>query len=322
MKNKRMYFYTIRISLILVVSISISLLTAPDHSHGFTMDRVIATIDDEAITLSDYQRFVKSIGAIDQASEVDEGVLRRLMEERVILHEAIRRGVEANDGEVNSMIEEFRKDNALSQEDLERELAKEGISLRNYRKLIRDKIVSLKLVGMDVDSTVEITDKEVENFYNANKRDYVSDPDRVEIQAIFLKLGENATVTEITDLKRKALKIAAQLKNGDSFEVLLNQYGDEFLKNKEGKLGEFERGALIPKLDEKAFSMREGEVSDPIWVKEGVYILKLIHKTGEKFRPMGEVKGEIQKLLYSQKRDRLLNEWIKTLWERSSITLK
>lgn len=312
-----MYYY-----LIFFVFIIVSMILPTDHSCGFTMDKVLATVDNEAITLSDYQRFVKDTGTIEQKDEIDEGLLRSLIEEKVILHEAIRRGVEASDSEVNGMIDEFKKDNALSQEEFERELAKKGMSFQTYRKLTRDKFLSLKLIGMDVDSKVEITDKEIKDFYYANKRNYVSKPERAEIQIIFLKLEVNATVTEITDLKLKALKIAEQLKNGDSFEVILSQYGNEFLKNEEGRLGEFERGALVPKLDKKVFSMREGEVSDPIWVKDGVYLLKLVRRIDEEFKPVVEVGGEIQKLLYKQKRERLLNEWIKTLWENTSITIK
>lgn len=322
MVDKLMYPYNMRDILIILVVISVSMIASPEHSRGLTVDRVLATVGNEAITISDYHRYVKTIGAIEQNGEINEGLLRGLIEERVVLNEAVRRGVDVSDGEVNKMIEEFKEENAFSQEDFERELAKEGMSLQAYRNITRDKLLSLKLVEMDVGSRIEVTDKEIKDFYNENKKNYVRSPERAEIRVIFLKLGEKATVTEITDLKRKALKIAAKLKDGDSFEVLLKQYGDEFLKNEGGRLGEFERGALVPKLDKKAFSMKDGEVSDPIWLKEGAYILKLIHKTGETFKTIGEVQEEIKRLLYSQKRERLFNEWIKTLWENSSITIK
>ncbi len=67
--------------------------------------------------------------------------------------------------------------------------------------------------------------------------------------------------------------------------------------------------------------MKEGEISDPVWVGEGVYILQITSKSGETFKTFDEVKEEIYDTLYRQKRDKAYNEWIKALWEKSSVTI-
>jgi len=285
------------------------------------MDKVLAVVDKEAVTLSDYILFAKSLGIAADKETVDERTLGKLIEEKVILHEAGRRGMEAGDSEADKMIEEVRKESGLSRGEFEGELAKEGMNLQRYRTLMKDKMTVLKLVDADVDSKVIVTDKEIENAYNANKRDYVISPALAEVKAIFLRLGEGATATEVTDLKRKVLQISLLLKKGDNFEAVVNRYSDEPLKSKKGKLGEFQRGALIPELDKKAFSMNAGEISDPIWVKEGVYILQLVSRTDEKFKSPGEVREEIYKHLYAQHKERIFSEWVRVLWEKSSITI-
>jgi parvulin-like peptidyl-prolyl isomerase len=290
-------------------------------SYGMTVDRVLATIDKEAVTLSDYLVFAKTLGIPVDKETVDERVLRKLMEEKVIIHEARKRGMGTSDSEADKMIEEVRKENALSQEDFEKELIKEGTNIERYRNLMKEKMTTLKLVDAEVDSKVVVTDKEIENAYNADKRDYLVSPAQVEVKAIFLRLAEGATVTEITDLKRKALRIAARLKGGDNFEALVNRYSDEPLKSKGGKLGEFKRDTLIPPLDRKAFSMKAGEISDPIWVKDGVYLLKLEDRTDDKFRTLEEVREDIRKRLYSHHRERIFSEWVRVLWEKASITI-
>lgn len=304
-----------------IVLITATLLMTADHSQGFTGDRILATVDDEVITLSDYQLFARVNGITADKDAVDEELLRKLMDEKVILHEAKRRGIEIRDAEAKTMIEEFRKTNAVSEEDFEKELAGDGMSRASYEKFLKDKMLGLKLVGMDVDSKVHVTDKDVEEFYHTNRRHYLSDSGRAEVKAIFLRLSDNATVTEITDLKRKALKIAAQLKEGDSFEMLLHQYGDEYQKDKEGKLGEFEKGTLIQALDRKVFSLKAGEISEPIWVREGVYIVKLMGRTEEKIKPLEDVREEIFRHLQRQQKEKFYNEWMKTLWERSSTRI-
>lgn len=68
--------------------------------------------------------------------------------------------------------------------------------------------------------------------------------------------------------------------------------------------------------------MKVGEISDPVWVSEGVYILQLTGRSAESFKKIEEVKPGIRDYLYKQKREKLYNEWIKTLWERSTVTIK
>lgn len=290
-------------------------------SYGLTVDRVLATVNNEVITFSDYQRFVKETGDTEKKDVVEGALLKRLIDERVILQEAIRRGIEVSDLEVDKKIEDFMNQNNLFKEDLEKALAEEGMSIHTYRRLIKEKIMSLKLIRADIDSRIVIEDKEIEDFYNANKKDSLI-PEKVEVDTIFISLSEGAPVTEITDLKRKVLKIIARLKDGESFDRLIDQYSDGYLKSKEDSLGEFKRGELIMPLENKAFSMRKDEISTPIWVREGVYILKLINKTDERLETVEEVREDIYKHLYKQKRERLLMEWLSTLWGRASITIK
>jgi len=291
-------------------------------SYALTADKVLATVNNEVIKSSDYQRFVESIGTMENKDVVDRDLLKRLIKEKIILHEAIRNGIEASDVEIDKGIEEFKKQDALYQEDFEKALAQDGMSIDNFRKFIKDKIISSKLVSINVYSKVVISDKEIEGFYNANKKDYLIEPEKVELKAIFLSLREGASVTELTDIKLKALKIVSCLKDGNSFERLVKQYSDEPLRSQGGMLGKFTRGILIPPLDNKAFSMKNGEISEPIKVNEGVYILQLINKTNESFKSIEEVKEEIRSYLYEQEKEKLFNTWMNELWKKASVIIK
>ena len=299
-----------------------SLFVAVTSSYGLKADKVLATVNNEVIKFSDYQRFVKSIGSVKNKDVVDKDLLKRLIKEKIILHEAIRNGIEASDIEVDKGIEEFKKRNALSQEDFEKALAQDGMNIDSFRKFMKDKIISSRFVSINIYSKVVISDKEIEGFYNANKKDYLIEPEKVELKAIFLRLREGASVTELTDLKLKALKIVSCLKDSDSFERLVKQYSDEPLRSQGGMFGKFTRGILIPPLDNKAFFMKNGEISEPIWVSEGVYILQLINKTNESFKSIEDVKEEIRSYLYDREKEKLFNDWMKELWERASVKIK
>jgi peptidyl-prolyl cis-trans isomerase SurA len=289
--------------------------------YGLTVDRVLATVGDEIITFAEYRQFVKGIDEVWNKDVVDEKILRKLIEERIIIREAKRKGLEASDAEVEKMVDEFKSQNGLSQGDLESFLKDEGMSAGSYRNILRDKVLLSKLIGSDVDSKVIIRDKEIQEYYDENRKEFIGSPEKAELKGIFLRLKEDASLTEITDLKRRALKITALLRNGYDFGSLVDEYCDVPFRDQEGIMGMFSKGALIEPLNSVAFSMKDGEISDPIWVREGVYILQLVAKSKETFKPLDEVKGDIYNNLYKQKRGKLYNEWIKTLWEKSSVTI-
>lgn len=290
-------------------------------SHGMTVDKVLATVDKEPVTLSDYLLYAKSLGVAAEKDRVDERLLRQLIEERVILLEAGRRGIETSDAEADRMLEEVRKESGLSPEGFERQLAQDGTNVQHYRSLLKARATATKLVESEVNPKVHVSEKEIEDFYRTDRSDFVNSPSQVEVKAIFFRLEEGATVTEITDLKLRALQVAARLKAGDDFDMLVDRYSNEPLKSKRGRLGRFKRGTLIPQLDKEAFSMKVGDVSDPLWVREGGYIIKLEEKSEEGYKPLADVRAEIYKRLFEQRKEKIFSEWVKLLWEKTAITI-
>jgi peptidyl-prolyl cis-trans isomerase SurA len=290
-------------------------------SLAVTLDRVLASVDNEIITYADYKEFVQGLEEKVPQDEVDAGALNKLIEEKIILLEAKRKGIEVSDKEVDEAVEEVRSRYATSLIGFEDLLAEENLNVTTYKKLMKDKMTESRLVNREVDAMVVVTDNEVKRYYDAKKKDYLAGPEAVELKAIFLKLNEDASVTEITDMKIKALKIVSMLRAGENFEQLVEEYSDEPLKSHEGELGTFARGKLIPLLDRVAFSLNEGEVSDPLWVSEGAYILQVAHKDGESYRLFETVKEEIYNRLFQEEREKLYTEWIKKLWEKSSVKI-
>ncbi len=293
----------------------------PGNSRGTTVDRILATIDDQVITLADYKLFHKGLKDRPSDDNIDEKVLRQLMEEKMIALEAKRRGMEAPDGEVEKMIEEFKTQNNFSGDDLETFLKDDGIDLGKFRTIVKERILISQILSSDVDAKVLITEQEVEEYYVSHKREFLDSPEYVELNAIFFLIREGSSLTEITDMKRRALRIVALLRDGDNFERLVDEYSDEPLKSHKGVLGRFTRGALITPLDQKAFSMKEGEISDPIWVGDGVFILQLISRFDETYKPLDQVKKTIYDTLFRQKREKVFNDWIKALWEKASVRI-
>ncbi len=119
----------------------------------------------------------------------------------------------------------------------------------------------------------------------------------------------------------KSLKIYSEIKSGELFDKMVELYSDDSLKSQFGMLGEFEKGGLIPSLERKISEMEEGEISSPVWTKDGVYILKLIKRKKGEYASIEKVKGQIYLILFEKKKKEKFNEWMKSLWEKSSIKI-
>jgi len=303
-----------------IFSFLLILLAIVETALGLTVDRILATVGDEIITFAEYKQFAAGSDR-ENRDEVNQALLRKLIEEKIMIQEAKRKGFDVTDSEVEKMVEEFKSQNSLSQDDLENFLKEERLNLKSYRQTLRGKALLSKLISSDVDSKVIVRDEDIEDYYKENKKGFLLSPEQVEVKAIFLRLREDASVTEITDLKLRALRITVLVKDGYNFDSLADEYSDEPLKSQGGILGKFARGALIPPLDDKAFLVKEGGISDPIWVSDGVYILQITSKTGEIYKTFDDVKEEIGSALYKQKREKIYNEWIKALWEKSCVAI-
>ncbi len=288
---------------------------------ALTVDRVLAVVNGEVITLFDYSRFVSRTDQAAEKEKVTEPYLKTLVEERLILQEAKRKGYDATEEEISQSIVSFLKDAGIQEKEFEKKIAAENLSLSEYRTLLRENIISLKCIEKEVNAKVIVSNSDLSRYYEGHRNRFLESPEKVLVMAIIMKLSTTPSLTEITDLKIRSLRVYSEIKNGESFERQVYKYADESVKSLGGILGEFERGAMIPVLDEKIFSLKEGEVSEPIWTKDGVYILKIAKRTGVVYTPLDKVKDVLYAKIYEEKREEAFNVWMKKLWERSSIKI-
>ena len=133
-------------------------------------------------------------------------------------------------------------------------------------------------------SEVKLSNQELQDYYEANPDEFIK-PATVEARHILLKTEQNASSEIVEAQRKKALEILAMAKKGDDFAKLAKEYSEGPSKNSGGFLGAFSKKAMVKPFAEKAFSMKPGEISDPVQTRFGWHIIKVEKVTPESTTP-------------------------------------
>src|SRR4030043_165939 len=146
------------------------------------VDRVVAVVNQEIITLSEVEKWIapqkEEIVAEDRLEKQEQiealcrKVLDRLIEEKLIDQEAKKSGVKVSSKDVEAMVEEVRHRNAITQEGLEKALAAEGLTLETYKKQIEKNLQRQRLIHWSVKVEEKAGGKEFREFYRGNTSRY------------------------------------------------------------------------------------------------------------------------------------------------------
>lgn len=152
------------------------------------------------------------------------------------------------------------------------------------------------------------TDGQITQYYNDHQREFAHGR-LVRARQILIKAGGKAGEKDGAEARRLADEIAAKLKKGGDFASLARRHSqDEATKKQGGDLGYKESRELPKAFSDKAFAMREGEISDVIEAPAGCYIVKVEGFREAGTKPLDEVRQNIKSALERDWKERALAE--------------
>jgi len=290
------------------------------------IDRILATVNGDIITLSEFGRFkaLMYMGSPEKPAgrEADRELLNSLIEKKLLLQEAKRLEVEVKGKEVEDALEDMLKRNNINVKTLREELAKQGATVEDYKILLKEELMQSHVVGRQVHSKISITDKDVEDYYRKNMQSGEKKGPRVRIQQILLLLPRDASPGKAGEVERSAADVHQKLVAGDSFEELAAMYSEGAEAKTGGDLGYFHKGELMPEIEKVAFDLKEGEVSPVIKTALGFHIIKVLKKdSGDSDKPWEGQEREIKGMLYNMEFEKRLKDWLGGIKEKAYIEI-
>ena len=259
--------------------------SAPPQNRVVNVDRVVAVVNDEAITqydLDDAKRIVlqqlKQQNVQPPAQDVlDKQVLERMMTERSLLQFAKENGVRVDDTMIERAILRIAQENKLSAEDFRKALAKENIDYPRYREDVRHELTVQRLREREVDSKITVSDAEV-GQYLATLKSQSSGDAEYKLAHILVMVPEQASAEQIDAKKRRAEDALRALKNGADFAQVAAGFSEASDALGGGNLG-WRSGARLPTVfADEVRAMQVGQISAITRSAAGFHIVKLLDK--------------------------------------------
>jgi peptidyl-prolyl cis-trans isomerase SurA len=279
------------------------------------VDRVVAVVNDEIITMSDLQReemLRKSDGKLDERTLLEDMIDRKLQ-----MAAAKRAGMDVTDKELADAIADIMKRNSLDTSQFEAALRKDGLTLDQYKTELREQMTLSRMFNKYVRSGIAVDEAEARAYYERNLASFTL-PEEVRVRQIFFPLPENATPDQIAAVKSRAQSVYERAKNGDDFNRLVRENSSGATSTQDGDLGFMQREHLMPEIETAARNLKPGEIAGPLLCAGGFHIIRL-EEVRTPIKPFEKVKDEIVNTLYQQKVENTYRSWLQTLRSDSNI---
>ncbi|HEU4724506.1 MAG TPA: peptidylprolyl isomerase [Candidatus Eisenbacteria bacterium] len=251
-------------------------------------ERIAAIVNKNVILASEvddrFQQAAARFG-VDPRDSVSVAKLRRniidqLVENQVVLAEATRLGLTATPAEVQAAVD--REIGALRERlggeagfrrALEQERMTEADLRKRYEPDVREQLLISRVVSREVQSKTTVTDAEVRAFYDANRDSIGKKPEQLKLAHILIAF--EADSAQAKRARARADSIRALIVKGRPFEEAAKQFSDDPSGQRGGDLGPFGHGDMVPEFETVAFSLKPGDMSQPVRTRFGYHIIKV-----------------------------------------------
>ncbi len=208
----------------------------------------------------------------------------------------------------------------LAQEARERKLDQDP-EIRARMEDIKNALLAQKLMAMEMKGKIKVTDREIETYYNQHRREF-SIPEAVKARHILIKVPTGASKEVWEKARLKAESIRKRIERGEKFAKLAKEYSDDpGSKNRGGELGFFSKGRMVPEFESAAFSLKPGELSNPIKTSFGYHIIQVEKRRKASMRPLSDVRFQIRRRLYRKRQEKIQDMLIKKLKARYPVKI-
>ncbi len=244
---------------------------------------VVAKVGSREITNAELNYYLKTVPKNDKIDtsqiEVKKDLLKAIVNRLVLANKAREKGLDKNEETQRAV--ELAVNTALTTALIENEISKK----------------------------IEITDDDIKLYYST-KKDEFKLPETVRARHILIRVNNSDTGEDRKRLKAKAEDILKRARAGEDFAELAKELSDDASKGKGGDLGYFPRGKAAKQVEDAAFAMKPGDISDVVESKFGYHIIKIEDRKAADIQPLDEVRMKIKQNIFESRQRAHIKEYL------------
>lgn len=230
--------------------------------------------------------------------------VQQLISTKVLDEEAKEADIKVTDAEINKQLDAVYTQEIGGKKNLAKFTKTTGLDATVFKDLVRQGLELQKLTEKATKDAGKVTDKDVEEAYNKNKKQY-SQPETRNLHVV------------LTKTEAEAKKARAELDGGAKFAEVAKKYSiDQVTKNAGGKLANVAKGAQEKALEDAAFSTAATKLAGPVKTETGWYVLRVDKITPASVTPFAQVKPVLKQQLEATRPQEAAAEWEKKVLEK------
>lgn len=312
------------------------LITLVQTAYGDIVDRVVAVVNDEVITLSEvneegkalFQRVAEQAPASElpeALKQIRQSVIDKLIEKKLMQQEAKKANISVSDEEIDRAYQLILKRNNVSPQQFRNQLATMGLTDEQYRDNLKSQVLSSKLVSLEVRSKVIIPESKIIDYYDTHYTERVGEGGYyiLQIGIAWDQINNNEGITK-EEARKKAERIRSLAVAGQDFRELAREYSDLPSAVDGGDVGILNKDDMSEDMLEIISDTKAGDVSNIIETLSGFQFFKVLSsQEGQIITkvPYDSVKEDIYDILYQQEIEVRFEDWLKSKKDQSYIKI-
>ena len=300
---------------------------------------VAASVNGRFITYADLDKqYAIQFPQAGSPAAADDGVqinkletLRAMIDQEIMMQRAEKQSLLAPEADVEA---EFNKlKSPYTQEEFQKQLTAKKMTADDLKSDIRKKLSIEKVINKEITSKINISEKDIAEFYAANRASFNLAEPTVHLAQILVTPNPEAEFRNLKNDKaqnddqarRKILNIEQRLRNGEDFSMLAQNYSeDPGSASNGGDLGFVAESALSKAsadLRKLISEMKPGQVSNVLKTGEGYRILKLLSREPAGQRELNDprVQQTIRETLLNRKDQLLRGAYLEAIRNEAQV---
>jgi peptidyl-prolyl cis-trans isomerase SurA len=334
--------------LFVAVTLLFSALLLSQPIQAEMVDKVVAVVNDDVITLSDLERegepTFRKIAAKAPSDQLAPAlaaaraeILETMIDKSLINQKAAAQKITVTDAEIEAAFANVMQRTKMSREQLLAKLDDAGVDEAIYKETLKTQLLQNKLIGSDVSAKIVITDDMILDYYDTHYVSHAAAPQAAttgntgDTGYYLLQIGCSFQGGDRSEARKRIEEAHELAKSGEDFGAVARKFSDLPSRADGGDIGTFELSDMAEDMRRVVAGLQAGEVSEIIETPAGYQFFKLRSGGGTggttsassssivAKAPYDQVKEKIKQELFEQEMKKAYGQWVKELKAQAYI---